>query len=91
MQKSEFGNFVFSWLRSTAEPINLSAEGTEGALIYRLLAGLSESEERQLLNELRHLGAARWTLSKMRAFKRALARLHKSPEGPQDELLEQIS
>src|SRR5262249_44540371 len=32
-KKSEFGNFVFSWLRSTAEPIDLSGEGTEGALI----------------------------------------------------------
>jgi hypothetical protein len=86
--KSEFGNFVFSWLKSTAEPVKLSAEGTEGELLYRFLAGLSESEEQQLLNELRHLRTVRWILSKLKTCRGKLARLHRPPLDPQDEVLE---
>ena len=74
--KMEFIMFVFSWLRSTAERVRLSLEGTEGDLLYRFLAALSESKEQQFQNELNHLQVARWGLVKLKAFKAAVARLH---------------
>ena len=86
--KSEFANFLFSWLKSTAEPVKLSAEGTEGDLIYRFLGGLSESKEQQLLNELRHLRIVHWGLSKLKTYRGKLARLHNPPLDPQNEVLE---
>ena len=82
--KMEFIIFVFSWLRSTAERVRLSLEGTEGDLLYRFLAALSELKEQQFQNELNHLQVARWGLVKLKAFKAALARLH----SPADEVLE---
>jgi hypothetical protein len=86
--KLEFQTFVFSWLRSTAERVRLSPEGTEGGLLYRFLAGLSESEEQQLRHELDHLRVARWTLSKYKALRKTLARLRKFPPDPRHEVFE---
>jgi hypothetical protein len=85
--KFEFVKFLFSWLRSTAERIKLSPEGTEGELLYRFLAGLSESEEQQLRNELGQLQLARWTLFKYRALRGRLARSRKFPLDPWDDVL----
>ena len=85
--KSDFTKFLFSWLRSAAERIKLSPEGTEGELLYRFLAALAESKEEQFQNELRHLQVARWTLAKLKAFKGTLARLRKLPLDPRGEVL----
>jgi hypothetical protein len=86
--KMEFVNFVFSWLRSTAERVRLSSEGTEGELLYRFLASLSESKEQQFQNELRQLQVARWARFKFKALRATLPRLHKLPLDPRDEVLE---
>ena len=80
--KLEFAIFVFSWLRSSAERIRLSLEGTEGDLLYRFLAALSESKEQQFQNELSHLQVARWALLKLKAFKATLVRLHRLHKFP---------
>jgi hypothetical protein len=86
--KVEFQSFLFSWLRSTAERIKLSPEGTEGELLYRVFAALAESKEEQFQNELRHLSIPRWMLSKLKAFKGAVAQLRKLPLDPRGEVLD---
>ena len=86
--KFEFQNFLFSWLRSTAERVKLYPVGTEGELLYRFLAGLAESKEQELQDELRQLRVARWGLSKYKVLREMISRLRKLPMDPRDGVFE---
>jgi hypothetical protein len=75
--KSKFADFVFSWLRSNAEQVKLSPEGTEGELFYRLFSALSESKEPQIESELLCLKILRWTRFQYKRFRGRQAQLRR--------------
>jgi hypothetical protein len=75
--KNKFADFVFSWLRSNAEHVKLSADGTEGEFFYRLFSALSESKEPQFESELRCLRILRWRRFQYKRFRGGLAQLRR--------------
>jgi hypothetical protein len=76
--KRKFSDFVFYWLRSTAEQVKLSPAGTEGEFFYRLFSALSESKEPQFESELRCLRILRWTRFQYKRFRGRLGQLWRS-------------
>jgi hypothetical protein len=86
--KFEFQNFIFSWLRSAAERIKLFPTGTAGEFLYRFLAGLADSKEQELQEELRQLRFATWGLSKYKKLRRMVGGMRKRQMDPRDGIFE---